>query len=414
VSLDGSDVVESKATSTVAELLSRLATRERARFRWAPSGRAIYFEGEWNGVRNIWKMTVDPSTMEFVALERLTAGPGPDDEIAISGDGKTMAYTARQERVRVWSYPFNANAARLLGEGNAVTPAGIDAWRADISPDGRKLAYVVNRAGKHELWQATLPDGPATLLLRAPDTPSCPRWSPDSRRIGYSESRAESARGLVLLPEGGGGAESVTSAAFEGDVADWSPDGQWIVAEPVLPDQPRRPELRIVLLPVSAAPRAETQACVVTSSHSQGVYQGIYEFRMSPDGRWIAFEAVTGGIGPGGGTNAAIWVVPVSGGAWIRITDGQFWDDKPNWAPDGKTILYISSRTGFLNVWGTRFDPEQGQPRGEPFQVTSFDNPKLMVADDLDWQAMSLSADRLVLSMKQASGSIWALHDVDR
>ena len=121
-----------------------------------------------------------------------------------------------------------------------------------------------------------------------------------------------------------------------------------------------------------------------------------------------------GGTAPGGATNATLCVVPVSGGRWIRVTDGQFWDDKPRWSPDGTTIFFVSSRTGFLNVWGIRFDPEQGRPQGQPFQVTSFGNPKLMVADDMSWQSMSLSQDRLVLSMTEASGSLWALHDVDK
>jgi WD40-like Beta Propeller Repeat len=98
----------------------------------------------------------------------------------------------------------------------------------------------------------------------------------------------------------------------------------------------------------------------------------------------------------------------------MRVTDGQFWDDKPRWSPDGKTIFFLSSRTGFLNVWGIRFDAELGRAQGQPFQVTSFANPKLMVADDLDWQSLSLSQDRLVLSMSETSGSIWALQDVDK
>jgi len=36
-----------------------------------------------------------------------------------------------------------------------------------------------------------------------------------------------------------------------------------------------------------------------------------------------------------------------------------------------------------------------------------------MVADDLSWQSLSLSRDRLILSMMETSGSIWALQDVD-
>jgi Tol biopolymer transport system component len=106
--------------------------------------------------------------------------------------------------------------------------------------------------------------------------------------------------------------------------------------------------------------------------------------------------------------------VPVSGGPWIRITDGEFWDDKPRWSPDGKTIYFISSRTGFLNVWGIHFDPEQGHSQGQPFQVTSFESPNLMVADNTDWLSMSLSNDRLVFSVKETSGSIWMVDDVDK
>lgn len=409
VSLDGTEPVEFTATPQVTEQLSTLARDEWAQFRWGPSGRAIYFEGEWEGVRNVWKITVNPSSMRFVALERVTAGPGPDTDLAISTDGKKLAYTARNERVRVWSYPFNATSGRLMGDGNAVTPSGFDAWQADISPDGKKLAYVVHHAGEHELWQTSLPDGPATLLLGAPDGPSSPRWSPDSRRLAFS-----GISGPVVLPEGGGSADPLTSPSFKADVFDWSPDGQWIAAWQVFSKYSDREEQRVVLLPLSAAPKAEAKAYLVTSSRSQSTYGGIYEGRLSPNGRWIVVEAVKGGIAPGGATNATLCIVPVSGGPWTRVTDGQFWDDKPRWSPDGKTIFFVSSRTGFLNVWGIRFDPEQGRAQGLPFQVTSFGSPKLMVADDMSWQCISVSQDRLVLSMMETSGSLWALHDVDK
>jgi Tol biopolymer transport system component/DNA-binding winged helix-turn-helix (wHTH) protein len=411
VSQDGTGAVQSRMRPGIAEQLAKFAG-ERAQFRWAPSGRAVYFEGEWGGVRNIWKFKVDSSTMHFLSLERLTTGPGPDTELGISPDGKKLAYAARTERIRVWSYPFDANSGRLLGEGNAVTPAGFDAWRADISPDGKNLAYLVNRAGEHELWQTCLPDGPTTLLVRARDGPSVLRWSPDSRWLGFEGLSG----GPLWLPKGGGSAHTLTSPSFEGDVEDWSPDGRWIVSLQATRDQPgpKGPlEIRIALLPLSAAPKADASELLVTSSRSHGTFEGIYEVRMSPNGRWIVFEAVKGGEAPGGATNATLWVVPVSGGPWIRLTQGQFWDDKPRWSPDGRTIFFISGRTGFLNVWGIRFDPEQGRPQGEPFQVTSFANPKLMVADDLSWQSLSLSRDRLILSMMETSGSIWALQDVE-
>ena len=135
---------------------------------------------------------------------------------------------------------------------------------------------------------------------------------------------------------------------------------------------------------------------------SQSEY--IDELRISPNGRWIVFESVKGGIGPAGTANAILCTVPVSGGKWIRITDGTAWDDKPRWSDDGRLIYFISTRSGFPNVWATRFDPEQGGTVGQPFQVTSLESPGLMVSDKLDVSSMSLSSNRLVLSMKEASG----------
>jgi Tol biopolymer transport system component/DNA-binding winged helix-turn-helix (wHTH) protein len=418
VSLDGTHPVKSEATASVADVLSKFwgkyAVLRTTQFVWQPSGRAIYFNGKWDGVENIWKIRVDPSTMRFFALERLTAGPGPDTDLAISPDGKTLAYAARSEQVRVWSYSFDANSGRLLGGGTAATPPGVEAWRADISPDGQKLAYVMKRAGEYELWQTALPDGDSTLLLRGSGVPLGPRWSPDSQRLGYGGGSSSTALTNVLLSAGGGSADPVTSASFRGYVEDWSRDGHWLVANRGGEDPLSSTEHCIVLLPLSAAPTADTKARVVTCGNSEGLYRGIYEIRLSPNGRWIVFEAVEGGLRPGGAANAILYVVPVSGGSWIRITDGQSWDDKPRWSPDGKTIFFISSRTGLLNVWGIRFDPESGRPQDQPFQVTSFGSPKLMVADDLDWQSLSLSQDRLVFSMKESSGSLWALHDVDK
>ena len=101
-----------------------------------------------------------------------------------------------------------------------------------------------------------------------------------------------------------------------------------------------------------------------------------------------------------------------SGGPWIRITDGKHWDDKPRWSPDGKTIYFVSGRHGFFNVWGIRFDAVKGKPVGDPFQVTSFENPSLMVPTNIPPVELSLTQEKLVLTIAEVSGSIWILDNV--
>jgi hypothetical protein len=92
----------------------------------------------------------------------------------------------------------------------------------------------------------------------------------------------------------------------------------------------------------------------------------------------------------------------------------RYWDDKARWSLDGRTIYFVSNRTGFFNVWGIRFDPARGAPVGEPFRVTTFDGPGQMVLPRPGLLELSIAGDRMVLPITEVSGSIWMLTNVDR
>jgi len=99
----------------------------------------------------------------------------------------------------------------------------------------------------------------------------------------------------------------------------------------------------------------------------------------------------------------------------IQITDGQHFVYSPRRSPDGKTIYFVSGRSGFFNVWGIRFDPTKGKPVGLPFAVTTFNSLTLMVPRHITGSTgLSLTQNRLVLPLTQQSGSIWILDHVDQ
>jgi hypothetical protein len=265
----------SRTRLSVAERLQTISggavLASRAKFVWSPSGRAIYLEALSRGVRNLWKIGVNPDTLQLEdGPERLTTGPGPDTDIAVSPDGKRLAYTTRNESVRLWSFPFDAAAGRVRAPGEPVSAAGVNAWMADLSRDGTKLAFCIERSGKWELWERSLKQGRDTLLVTSDAGLYVPRWSPDGSRLVYTRYRPEKYElEPVLLAPGSGSGNVLTSDPHISVAYDWSPDGKWIAAPPDLPPGGHG----MWLLPTSEAPHAETAARLVTAKTGYKLYR---------------------------------------------------------------------------------------------------------------------------------------------
>ncbi len=122
----------------------------------------------------------------------------------------------------------------------------------------------------------------------------------------------------------------------------------------------------------------------------------LWKARLSSDQRWVAFTGVTG---PG---TAAVYAVPVAGGERIAVTSGEFFDDRPRWPPDGHVIYFLSTRSGFLDVWGRRFDPDSRGAVGELFPITHFNSPARMIPPRMVQVGVAISQDRLILPVSEA------------
>ena len=413
VPVGGGEPVRSEVSPEVEKRVQEAGVA-LGRFIWSPSGRALYFEGASSGVTNLWKITVDPKTLRWIAgPERLTTGPGIDSDVALSPDGKKLAFTTRREETRIWVLPFDAAAGQVKGAGQPETPAGIEAWAFDLSRDGKKLAYFALRPGKQELWERIL-DGGADKLLLASDsyTRTYPIWSPDGIRLAYrrrappakpGEPRSTGSGSIVVLPDGGGDEQVITSEGFGDGPKDWFADGQRLLA---LTNRPDGDRYKIWIVPLAAAPNGDARAQAIAQDPDYNFYQP----HLSPDGRWICFLKVR--VSEPGVHH--IYVMPASGGEQTQITTGRFLDDKPRWSPDGKTIFFLSQRGGFFNVWGIHFAPASGKPVGEPFRVTAFESSARMATPANQASEISVTANRLALPLTELSGSIWILENVDR
>jgi Tol biopolymer transport system component/DNA-binding winged helix-turn-helix (wHTH) protein len=407
VSLAGGVAVRSEVTPEILRQLEEVSAGRRfeagwdVKFSWEPSGKAIYFERTFRSAKNLWKMTVDPRTLQATAIERLTTGPGLDTQLAVSADGRKLAFTSETQHIQTWLFPFDASTGRVTGAGAAVTSPGMEAWEGNLSRDGKKLAFAPLRAGRLDLWEKSLVDGREAPMLADDDyLRDMPLWSPDGRRLAYTREESGKSR-LVVWSSESHDEEPLTALTTAPKwVYDWSPDGRGLLVSQAPNDtQP----MAVWLLTVADAPHAEASARKIISDPVYNLFQS----HFSPDGRWIVFEACKASP-----LESRLYVTLASGGPRTQITDGKHWADKPRWSPDGKTIYFVSDHGGVFNVWGIHFDPASGKPRGEPFQVTAFESPGPMVPRQIPSVELSLTQDKLVLTMEDRSGSIWVLDGV--
>ena len=101
----------------------------------------------------------------------------------------------------------------------------------------------------------------------------------------------------------------------------------------------------------------------------------------SPDGARVVYVETVYDVAANASTKS-LWLVPAEGGEARRLTTPKDAKDyAPQWLPDGKTVAFISSRSGSTQIWAVRVDG------GDPWQVS--DLP--VDVDNLRW---SPAADR--------------------
>ena len=91
---------------------------------------------------------------------------------------------------------------------------------------------------------------------------------------------------------------------------------------------------------------------------------------VSPDGKLVAFTVTTVRESENK-RHAEVWVVPTAGGEAVRYTSPSTESSNPRFSPDGKYLLFNSTRPGSrARTWGLRMD----QPGGEAMEMQEYPN----------------------------------------
>jgi eukaryotic-like serine/threonine-protein kinase len=135
--------------------------------------------------------------------------------------------------------------------------------------------------------------------------------------------------------------------------------------------------------------------------------EDLYGFRLSPDGRWVVFEAATAG-------RSRIYIAAFSGDqgpaadTWIPFTDGSTREGGHQWSPDGRWLYAFSERDGFRCVWAYPVDPHTKKPAGAPVAVFHAHGARLSLRNaNRISQGLSVARDKIVFNQGEITGNIW-------
>jgi len=146
---------------------------------------------------------------------------------------------------------------------------------------------------------------------------------------------------------------------------------------------------RVVLVVVWAwtvgGATAEEQKTHPFSVHDMLAMDRLSEWQASPDGKTIVFVRRTTDLEANKG-RTDLWLVNADGTALRRLTTHPDADHSPRWTPDGKTIYFLSTRSGSPQIWRIAADGGEAQPvTKEPLDVGSF-----VLSRDSMWIAFSM------------------------
>lgn len=193
---------------------------------WSARGRALVFSSDRAGGYSLWRVGVE----------------GGDPQLVAGGAARLKHPVAARavDRVAYESWNYEINLWEIgLGAGTAPARPVVstsELWNLypQLSPDGAMLAYVSTQSGTHELWLAAA-DGSArrqvtdfgsdARALARGTSVRAPRWSPDGRRVVFAAQRAGRVDIYVYAMETGTLVPLTADAAIEASPS-WSADSR--------------------------------------------------------------------------------------------------------------------------------------------------------------------------------------------
>jgi Tol biopolymer transport system component len=262
----------------------------------------------------------DPERLEVSGAEVQVAERAGGFSVS---DGGTVVY--RPEDVSMSRLTWFDRSGRRTGTLGEPAPYN----QVVLSPRGRRATVVRFEADDNaDLWDVDLASGIFSRLTTHPAYDMDPSWSPDERALAFVSERT--GRRTMFVKDMVSGKEEPLGTFGEDAVIDeWTRDGRFIVFRTV--------GKAVYAMPLSGD---RTPRMLVDTPYIED------ELHVSPDGRWVAFQA-----NESGRFEIYVAAFPTFTSKRQISSDGGL---QPQWRGDGRELFYLSPDGSLMSV---RVDP---------------------------------------------------------
>jgi Tol biopolymer transport system component len=356
---------------------------------WA--GDSIFFSAAWRQGVHVWRQRIAPGTFESIgAPEPMT--PGAEMAFFPTAARNRLAFVGIHSDTNIWSIALDAASGTPYGPLRRLTRGPGIVGHLTSSQDGRALAYFAVRTLRGELHVRNLESGSETIVEGDPAfNPGFPTISPGGEQIAYS----------ALVP-GPPLQRPVLIASLV--------DGKSRLVRDDCGGRPRQWLDEQTLLVETFGSGLNSFFLLDTRDGSQrpllsAAERKVSNPRISPDGRWLAFDAMP----PGGSPEVAVAPIgrgtPVQESEWTLIREPA---SHPFWSRDGRLLYYLAM---FPNVdirsriLARGFDTSTGRVEDRPTDILTL--REMIVPAMVTGTAPIVAPDQIIFVLGDFRGDVW-------
>jgi Tol biopolymer transport system component len=332
--------------------------------------------------------------------ERLTAG-GEAAWLPTAAAAGRLAFLSLRADSNLWSAALESAGRLAPGSLRRLTRGPLPTGFLTVTNDFRTLAYSSYRLGGGDVFLRDLHTGSERVLADGPAGPKgYPAISPSGRLLAYG----------ISMPEAGRALRPIVIVSLS--------DGTWRKLGEDCGGRPREwvDERRLI---IERFARLNSIALLDTETGDQqelleSAERSVSNPRLSPDRRWIAFDASHPGqpARTGGSRATSVCVSPfgeqpIPESEWVVVDRSA---SHPFWSADGRLLYYTPTGTNPLvrsAVRARHFALPSGLVEGESMAV--YASTEMLMPAYLSGTAPIATPDQIILVLGDFRGDIWLM-----